>query len=442
MSIDANRLVIFCGAGLSIPSPSDLPSARDLAQYCAQEYQMKTGASLPNEVKEDLEGLAEYFEARDQLYATFISRLIPRRRFFRNPNAGHFATADFLASGVVECVVSTNFDGLIEEAAKILGEPFYVADIDGDEANIKRDRRPHLKIHGCLLRDDKNTLWCKAQLTKTPLKERHEQFRTWLAANLRERDLIFVGFWSDWSYLNAVFEDALGGIDRGLVVIVNRSDEETLKTKAPQLWDWSSSGKVARFVVNESADEFLAELRAIVWRTFAERLHRESTATYSALTGKPLDAIPAVPPSLSVEDLYALHLDACGVPLGDIARIKCPNPTMQVLGAVQLGLMAEGATIEGNHYVLDGLRIRVIYGQGRPLSDIRRLYLEELRQFAPADIIICVGAKDDGGVPPDVARDSPAASTIVRPTTAARWVTEDNAKNFWMGDQDVATASH
>src|SRR5260370_35575208 len=95
----------------------------------------------------DLEKQAEYFAARDQLYSTFISRLIPRRRFIRDPNGGHLAAADFITSGVVECVVSTNFDFLIEEAAKSLGEPFYLADIDGEWANIKRDRRPQLSIH-------------------------------------------------------------------------------------------------------------------------------------------------------------------------------------------------------------------------------------------------------------------------------------------------------
>jgi hypothetical protein len=180
-------------------SPSNLPSAKDLALHCAQEYESKTGTTLPNDVKEDLEKLAEYFAARDQLYSTFISKLVPRRRFIRDPNGGHLATADFIASGVVECVISTNFDFLIEEAARSLGEPFYVADIDGDEANIVRERRPHLKIHGCLVRDDRNTLWCMSQLAKTPMKERHAQFKAWLAANLRERDLVFVGFWSDWA---------------------------------------------------------------------------------------------------------------------------------------------------------------------------------------------------------------------------------------------------
>ena len=441
-SIAANRLVIFCGAGLSMASPSNLPSAKELAVDSARTYETRSGTNLPADVKDDLEKLAEYFAAKGQLYSTFISSLIPRRRFVRDPNGGHFATADFVSSGVVECVISTNFDFLIEEAAKSLGEPFYVADIDGDEANIKRDRRPHLKIHGCLMRDDRNTLWSKSQLANTPMKERHAQFKTWLAANLRERDLLFVGFWSDWSYLNDIFEDALGGIDQGLVVIVNRSDEATLQAKAPKLWAWSGGAKVVRVVVNESGDTFLEELRAIVWRTFIERLFRESAATYSALTGKVATPIPTLPATLSCDDLYTLHLDVCGVPRGNIARKKSPDTTMAVLGAVQIGLIREGATIEGNHYLLNGARLRVVYGQGRVLSDIRKLYQEESTDFIPAETTICVGAKDDGGVPPDVVRGQGNESTIVRTAALTRWQTEEDTKHLWAGVQDVTTATH
>jgi hypothetical protein len=442
-SIEADRLVIFCGAGLSMAPPSNLPSAAELTNICVEKYELETGIRLPVEARADLEKLAEYFGAREELYSRFISRLVPHRRFVRAPNAGHMAAADFLVSGIVECVVSTNFDFLIEEAAKVLGEPDYKADIDGDEANTNRGRKPHLKIHGCLIRDDRNTLWCKSQLGASPLKERHTQFKTWLKANLRERDLIFLGFWSDWAYLNEIFEDALGGIDKGLVVIVNRSDEAQLKSKAAQLWAWSGGEKVKRFVVNESAGEFLAELRFVVWRAFTDRLHRESLQTYSALTGRPDDPAPAMPCNLSCEDLYSLHLDACGVPLGEVARKKRPDATMQVLGAVQMGLIAEGAQLEGNQYLINGARIRVVYGQGRVLSDIRKLYQDEPAAFVKADTIICVGAKDDGGMLPDVVRIPADASTIIRPTPTANWLTEDAAKPLWAGriGQNVVNAT-
>jgi hypothetical protein len=443
-SIEANRLVIFCGAGLSMASPSNLPSAKALAVECAEEYELRHGPTFAPDVKEDLEQLAEYFEARDELHSIFINRLIPRRKFIRDSNAGHVATADLLVSGVVECVISTNVDVLIEEAAKALGEPHYQGDIDGNEANTIRDRKPHLKIHGCLQRDAQNTVWCKGQLTSGVLRDRHAQFKTWLAANLRERDLLFVGFWSDWSYLNDIFQDALGGIDKGLVVIVNPSDETVLQSKAPKLWDWSGSARVKRVVINDSAASFLADLRAVVWKAFSDQLHRESLATFVGLTGKTLATPPVLPAHLSGEDLYALHLDICGEPKGYVARRKRPENSMHVLGAVQIGLLADGAEIEGNHYLCNGTRIRVVNGQGRLLSAVRKRYEEEPAEFVKAETIICVGAKDDGDVPSDVVRGPLDTSSIVRPMPTDNWLTEDGARHLWArpnGDLNVVVAA-
>lgn len=442
-SIEANRLVIFCGAGLSMAAPSNLPSATALAIECAEKYEVRHGPTFSQDVKKDLERLAEYFKIRDALYSTFISGLIPRRRFIRDPNAGHIAAADFLTSGVVECLISTNVDVLIEEAAKKLGEPHYQGDIDGNEASTVRDRKPHLKIHGCLDRDDKNTLWCRSQLKSGPLKTRHQQFKAWLSANLKERDLVFVGFWSDWSYLNDIFQDALGGIDKGLVVIVNPSDEALLESKAPKLWSWSGSANVTRFVVNQSADTFLVELRTAFWKAFIERLHRESLSAYVGLTGRHLAAPPSLPAIVSCEDLYLLHLDACGVPRGEVARQKRPVDSMGVLGAVQIGLLSKGAQLEGNHYLLNGSHIRVVNGQGRLLSAVRKRYQEEPVDFTKADTTICVGAKDDGGVPPDIVRTAANIPTIVRPASSRDWLTEDYAKHLWAGDgdHDVITAT-
>jgi hypothetical protein len=115
---------------------------------------------------------------------------------------------------------------------------------------------------------------------------------------------------------------------------------------------------------------------------------------------------------------------------------------MQTLGAVQIGLMKEGASMEGNHYLLNGTRIRVVYGQGRLLSDIRKLYEEESTDFMPAEITIGVGAKDDGGVPADVVRGPANKSTIVRAVSLSRWQTEEDTKHFWAGGEDVTTATH
>lgn len=224
-----------------------------------------------------------------------------------------------------------------------------------------------------------------------------------------------------------------------MVVIVNPSDEALLQSKAPKLWTWSGSAKVNRFVVNQSADTFLADLRTSVWKSFIERLHRESVSAYVALTGRHIAEPPPLPSHLSCDDLYTLHLDVCGAPKGYVARKKRPENSMQILGAVQIGLLARGAQLDGNHYLLNNTRIRVVNGQGRILSAVRKLYQEEPVEFIKAETIVCVGAKYDGEVPPDIVRGESGTPTIVRPVSPVNWLTEDNAKHVWAaeGDHDV-----
>ena len=70
-----------------------------------------------------------------------------------------------------------------------------------------------------------------------------------------------MGFWSDWAYLNNIFEKSIDAIDGSLVVIVNPSDKATLASKAPGLWAWTENGQSERFIVRQSAADFLDELR-------------------------------------------------------------------------------------------------------------------------------------------------------------------------------------
>ena len=107
-SINANRLVILCGAGLSMSTPSNLPSAARLAQNCANRYLEITGHRLTDDLINDLEKLADHFRQTNEFRRVFIEQLIPWREFRRKPNNGHETVADFLTSGVAEYGITTN----------------------------------------------------------------------------------------------------------------------------------------------------------------------------------------------------------------------------------------------------------------------------------------------------------------------------------------------
>ena len=129
--------------------PTHLPSAAALAQTCAERYTQLTGTQLPDEVQADLERLADYFLKLNRFQE--LLSFIPWGTFFRKPNAGHDAIADFLCCGALTLAATTNYDTHIEDASLTLGESDFQAALSGVEAGQLPDRhRPLLKLHAVL----------------------------------------------------------------------------------------------------------------------------------------------------------------------------------------------------------------------------------------------------------------------------------------------------
>jgi SIR2-like domain len=446
-SLWAGRLVIFCGAGLSMGAPSSVPSAARLADQCATYYEESSGTALPPDMHWNIELLADHFAGRRMLESIFLSDVMLRipdfGTFFRDPNPGHEAIADLLGCSAIEMNISTNVDDLIECAAEQMWEPKAHVAVTRAETARPYPHALHVKLHGCFRRDVPGTLWSKEQLGYAPFQERIRDFSQWLPGVLQDKDLVFVGFWSDWSYLNEVLGSVIRNSQVSRIVLVNPSSEDDLRGKAGDLWDLAHQGAVDFIHERESGPVFLDELRQAYSFHFMRRLISSGRLTFTQMTGRQAPAFRGFD-GLSSRDLYEWRQDSTGTPAQQIVRKKFPDENMQRLGAMHLEMQEAGAIVDGSAYVRDGYRVRLIHGAGRLVGEVRAKYAP-LPSFIPDDLVVCVGADNTGFLPDNIARGN-RSDSLVRPGLSGNWMTETEAREFFQafgaesGDLPLAAA--
>jgi hypothetical protein len=413
-------------------SPSAVPSAAKLAEECSREYDKGMPVlALPPDAKTDLESLARFFLANNQ-FGFLINQVVPWDYFNGEPNAGHRSIADLITCGASFCAITTNFDVLIEKAAEGLGEKTFCAALDGEEANVARKYRPLLKIHGCF-RQREYTLWCYDQLdvsrtdkVSTGLRDRIEKSRRWLQGMLPRRQLVLIGFWSDWKYLNTVLVESIRDIYPAGILVIDPSPSADLQTKAPELWAWASSLGPTFHHVQEKAEVFLRELRELFSRTILGRVLRDASDNNPGICND----FAVVTNSLKAQDaddLYELRRDFAGVPSETVARWKDPDPGKSGVGAAHLRMLSLGAKLDGSTYLAPpGKRVRIVNGCTLPMSKVREKYSHELARNPPDDYIVCAAVDSSAGHPSIIPK---ATTSIVRPRSAAAWLTVEEAHN-------------
>ena len=233
-SIEAHNLVLLCGAGLSIPDPSKLMSAVAVARRVYDEY--APTLVLPAPLREDIDKLAGHFLTSGQFEPLFINRLVPWDDLTGEPNDGHAAVGDFLLSGAARAALSANFDLMIEQWSSRRKVQLRGA-LDGIQATAYADATsPLLKFHGCMQMDRERTLWTQGQLALPEIQRRVDSCKAWMQLNLPGRDLLVVGFWTDWCYFNDVLAEILGGANTSSVSVIDPQPAADLMAKAPTLW--------------------------------------------------------------------------------------------------------------------------------------------------------------------------------------------------------------
>jgi hypothetical protein len=420
----AARLVVVCGAGLSMAPPSSLPSARRVAELCYDEYRLAVVFDLDPALRADLQGIAEYFLALNTLQTVFIEAIVPWSKFIRPPNPGHKAIADFLISRVVEASISTNYDTLIERCGVDYGFDFQSA-LDGDEAILLANRQgPLLKLHGCSNRDRLTTIWTPQQISKTPISDRLQKSKNWMSTNLRQKDLLIVGFWSDWHYLNEIFSSTLSTLMPRSVTVIDQLDRQALQQKAPDLWDAMNGYGISFHHVQESGADALDELRRAFSGNYLRQVFEAGRDALERQSGARCDPTWFEVEHLDSEALYGWRRDAEGVPSGKPATKKQPENS-ELLGFFHLLLRRAGATAYETGYEVNGRTIRVINGRGASLSTLRSEFVEP-PAVVTADMMVAVTATDLGSR--DNVVRSGRAGDFIRPEPVAEWYDMEGAR--------------
>lgn len=416
--MNAGRLLVVCGAGLSMAAPSNLPSAKTVAEHCFDKYQLESDPLCDVNLRGNLEALAEHFARLNTLKSVFIEHLVPWKDFVRPANAGHAAIADFLVTRAAAASISGNYDTLIERQAWDYGADFRGA-LDGDEATVDSVRRgPLLKFHGCETRDRPATVWAPSQLEDPVIAARIQKSKIWMAAHLRQKDLLVVGFWSDWEYLNAVIGSALTDVDPLSVTVIDPSSVDALEEKAPDLWSIAHGDNVTFTHVRASGADALDELRRAFSQNYIRQVLAAGRAIFEEKTGTACDPALLDAIAFDSETLYDWRRDAEGVPRTQPATLRQPaNP--EVLGFFHLALRRAGALPQVGGYQLNGRAIRVVNGAGAVLSSIRSKFIEPPSASMP-DVVVAVGATDLG-VPANVIRSGRVAD-VVRPDAGGKWL--------------------
>lgn len=386
-SIEANRLVLLCGAGLSIPAPSRLMSALQVSRTCYDKY--LPISALPAAMRDDIDQLAGHFYGTGEFESVFIGSLVPWNELVGESNPGHTAIADFLMSGAALAALSANFDLLIEQWAQRRKVAMRGA-LDGREAEaFGATERPLVKFHGCLHRDRERTLWTTGQIADPTITQRINTCSDWMRLVLPGKDLLVVGFWTDWGYLNSVLANALSAGGFNSVIVVDPADTAALQAKAPALWTNLTTGTPNFLHIQASGSDALAELQTAFSKVWLKKFYALARPLLEA-EGK---AYSPVDPNLTIEHLYDLRRDAEGTPYDRAARTKEPPSHSASAAFFHMLLLEAHAVRQGAWYEYGGKRVRVVQGAGEGINTVRERYKEPPAATQP-DVIVCAGAVD------------------------------------------------
>lgn len=417
-----DRLAILIGAGLSMAPPSSLPNAATVARNAKTKYDAQYGASR-TPLAESVDDQAEFFFQRNELATAYFKTFIDRNAFAGPPNSGHSAIADLLLIGGIRIAVTTNVDVLIETAGQMLFGHVGVG-IDGlSVAELPDDASPLLKLHGCCLIDPANMIWARGQLGSPPVADRIASSAQCLNVRLLNRDLLIIGYWTDWDYLNEVLGATLGAVNPVRVTVVDPADGAMFQNKAPALYALGQRATTIFQHVRISGSDFMEQLRLDFAKAFVRQILHAGIHDFGEFPATADSAGWTEPPELDNQTFWRMRRDLEGRIPNEPAQNRRP-PIEPLLGLTLLQLRSAGAVSDGSYWSLNGRRVRVLRASGKMLHRVMAQYEREDAPAVAPDVIIAVGAESQS-LAANVARTN-TSPTITR-GSAAEWMTRSEA---------------
>ena len=415
------RLALLCGAGLSMAAPSSIPSADELAHAAKTKYDATYGGDrepLPESIDEQ----AQFFFDRGELVTVFLRTYVDVDVFSAPPNSGHISIADLMLIRGISTTVSTNVYTLIETAGTMLHGYIGKGVTRENVLSLPDEKSPLLKIHGCWDQPEQ-TVWAPGQVSSEPIRTRIDDCGKWLEQRLANRDLLIVGFSTDWDYLNGVLENTLGSVQPSRVVVVDPCESAEFQVKAPALYSLGGRAAVEFRHVRCRGDEFLEGLRVEFSRTFVRRALHCGADEFEEKSGTPADPTWLEPFEDDANVLWQVRRDLEGCIPSQPARLREPVDE-PMLGLTLLELRALGAIFARGYWNLDGKKIRVIRAPNNALHKVEAAFANEVAPVVAPDIIVAVGA-EYYALPGSIARGTSKGS--VARASGGRWLNRSDA---------------
>jgi hypothetical protein len=270
-------------------------------------------------------------------------------------------------------------------------------------------------------------VWAPGQLAAEPVQSRIASSAQWLAVELLNRDILIVGYWTDWDYLNDVLAATLNAVNPSRVIVVDPADGAIFQEKAPVLYEVGARANTAFQHVRVSGADFLDTLRKRFSKTFIRRLLHAGVEEYAQIHGREPTLEITEPPDVDNQSLWQIRRDIEGAGPNQPANQRVP-PNEPLLSLTVLQLRNAGAVPEGSYWLYGGRRVRILRAANKLLHRVQAEYERETAPAVAPDIVIAVGAEAHtlphniarASTPPSVARGN-ASRWMTRPEFMAEW---------------------